>query len=82
MLSSGVEGKERGEIKLMSEIEGLLGEETCMSWVSRSTVSTELCEGVDCSTSLSDDGLSNSTNVSLQLTVDVSRDSSRSEEGG
>lgn len=62
----------------MSEI-GLL-EETCMLYVSRSTVSTELCEGVDGGTSWSDDGLSNSANVSLQLTVDVSRDSSRSEE--
>ena len=32
-----------------------------------------------CSTRWSDDGLSNSANVSLQLTVDVSRDSSRSD---
>ena len=60
----------------MSEIEGLLGEETCMSYVSRSTVSTELCEGVDGGTSWSDHGLSSK---SLQLTVDVSRDLSRSE---
>lgn len=45
-----------------------------MSYVSRSTVSTELCEGVDGGTSWSDDGLSNSANVSLQLTVDVSRE--------
>ena len=58
----------------MSDIEGLLGEEICMSYVSRSTVSTELCEGVDGSESWSDDELSSS--VSLQLMVDVSRDSS------
>ena len=58
----------------MSEIEGLFDEETCVSYVSRSTVSTELCEGVDGGTSWSDDGLSNSANVSLQLTVDVSRE--------
>ena len=63
----------------MSKIEGLLVEEICMSYVSRSTVSTELCEGVDGGTSWSDDGLSSSANVSLQLTVDVSRDLSRSE---
>ena len=37
-LPSGVEDKERGEIELMSGIEGQLGEETCISWVSRSTV--------------------------------------------
>ena len=61
----------------MSEI-GLLDEETCVSYVSQSTVSTELCEGVDGDTSWSDDGLLSSANVSLQLTVDVSRDSSRS----
>ena len=40
--------------------------------------STEPCEGVDGSESWSDDELSSS--VSLQLMVDVSRDSSRSEE--
>ena len=48
----------------MSEI-GLLDEETCVSYVSRSTVSTEVCEGVDGGTSWSDDGLSSSVNVSL-----------------
>ena len=36
-------------------------------------------EGVDGGTSLSDDGLSSSAIVALQLMVDVSRDSSRSE---
>ena len=48
----------------MSEI-GLLDEETCVSYVLQSTVSTELCEGVDGGTSWSDDGLSSSVNVSL-----------------
>ena len=48
-------------------------------YLKKITVSTELCEGVDGGTSWSDDGLSSSANVSLQLTVDVSTDSSRGE---